>query len=229
MATGATNEKETHHMRKTIAAVLVGAAFVAGGFFAGTLGDSDLAVAQEGDTAVGPPAEGALEGRALRHRGPLRDMLQSAAEFLEMEPREVVEALADGTTLAELTEDDAGLVSAIVDAAEAAIDQAVEDGKLDAERAEEIKAELDERVETFVSTPHERGDHPRPGDRHVRGFVKQAAEVIGIDVADLVAGIQDGMSIADVAAENGMSEDTLIAELTDLAQERIAEAVTKTK
>ncbi len=217
-------------MKKTIAALLAGIAFVAGGFFAGTFGASDTAAAEEGDTAVTADAPAwSGEHRADHRRGPMIHMLESAAEFLDLEPVEVLEALADGGVLADLTDDDAGLVAAIVAAAEADIDQAVTDGRMDADRADALKDQLADRVETFITTSHERPDDRPFHDRHVRGFVKEAADVIGIDAADLVEGLADGKSIADVALENGLSESDLVDALTDAARERIEEAVNKTK
>lgn len=214
-------------MKKTIAAVLAGLAFVTGGFFAGTLTASEPAVAEEtGFVTEGPAAE--TLGHRDHRRGPVGHMLEAAAEFLDMEPEDVIAALADGTVLADLTTDDAGLVAAIVDSAVADLDQAVADGKIDSKRAEEIKAGLDDRVETFVNTPHERPDGPL-ADRHERGFIKEAADVIGIDVSELVAGLREGKSIADVAEENGMSEGNLVAHLTNEARERIEVAVNRTR
>lgn len=214
-------------MKKTIAAVLAGLAFVTGGFFAGTLTASEPAVAEEGDSVTAGPMAEAL-GRRDHRRGPVGHMLEAAAEFLDMKTEDVLAALADGTVLADLTTDDEGLVAAIVASAEADIDQAVEDGRIDEERAAEMKAGLGDRVETFVTTTHERPDGPM-SDRHVRGFINEAAEVIGIDVADLVAGLQEGKSIADVAEENGMSEGSLVAHLTNEARERIEVAVNRTR
>lgn len=213
-------------MKKTIAALLAGIAFVAGGFFAGTFGASDTAVAEEGDS---PVAAEAPARHADHRRGPFLHMVGAAADFLGMEPEAVLEELAEGGVLAELTDDLDGLVGAIVAVAEADIDQAVADGKMDADRAAELKTELPSRVETFVTTPHERPDHHPGVDRHVRGFIKEAADVIGIDVADLVAGLEDGKSIAEVAEENGVSEGNLVAHLTNAARDRIEEAVNRTK
>ncbi len=216
-------------MWKSIGAVLVGIAFVAGGFFAGGFVDIERAAAED-ETAVVEAADQQDARGPRTHRRPIVHMVEAAAEYLGLEPAEVLEALADGQVLADLTDHDAGLVAAIVEAAEADIDQAVADGRISAERAEEIKDGLTERIETFVTTPHERPDHDRPfPDRHVRGFLKEAADVIGIDVRDLVEGLAEGKSIADVAAEHGVSEGNLVAHLTNAARDRIEEAVNRTR
>lgn len=216
-------------MKKTIAATLAGLAFVAGGFFAGTLTASEPAVAEEGAVATGP-ATGETLGHRDHRRGPAGHMLEAAAEFLDMEPEDLLAALGDGTVLVDLTTDDEGLVAAVVESAMADIDQAVADGKMDPQRAEEIKDGLPERVDAFVTTSHERPDRDGTrADRHVRGFVKEAADVIGIDVSELVAGLEDGKSIVEVAEENGVSEGNLVAHLTNEARERIEVAVNRTR
>jgi polyhydroxyalkanoate synthesis regulator phasin len=53
----------------------------------------------------------------------------------------------------------AGLVGALVSAAGKAIDEAVADGRLTQERADELKSKLDERIESFVNA--EFGEHGR--------------------------------------------------------------------
>ena len=217
-------------MRKTLAGVLAGLAFVVGGFFAGTSLNSDAAVAQE-DTASEAPAEpGRFGPKADHRRGPGGHLLDFAADYLGMERDALIDYIRDGGVIAELEGADC-LTAALVTEVSSEIDQAVEDGKLDAERAEEIKDGLEERIDEFVNTVHEPRERPDGplGDRHVRGFIKEAAEVIGIDVEVLVEGLKDGKSIAEVAEENGTSEGSLVAHLTNAARERIEEAVNKTR
>lgn len=176
-------------MRKTIIATLSGIAIVAGGFFAGTLVDTDTAIAQE-DPGVEAPADERPAGdctgpRGHGPRGPLGDMVDTAAGFLGMEAEEIREALADGGTLADLTTDVDGLVAALVASAQASLDGAVEDGRIDAERAAAVSEGLEERITGFVNSPHE-----RPGRGHAErrfgGAVGEAAGGIGTGVSELV-------------------------------------------
>ncbi len=218
-------------MKRTIAAVLAGLAIVAGGFFAGTFSATDTAVAQEADAVATTPVDPAGAGPQLHgdhDRGPRGHLLEAAADYLGMDPAAVVEALANGSTLADLTTHVDGLIEAIVDSATTQIDEAVADGRMTEERAVELKDGLEEHVTTFVNSSHERPDGPL-ADRHVRGFIKEAADVIGIPVTDLVEGLANGKSIAEVAEENGMSEGSLVAHLTNAARDRIEIAVNRTR
>jgi ribosomal protein S20 len=90
--------------------------------------------------------------------------LKPAADVLGMSVDDVRAALRDGTTLAELAEQkgksEDAVVQALVKAATARIDQAVEDGRIDRERADEAKRRLTEHVKSFVS---EGFQHPKSG------------------------------------------------------------------
>lgn len=212
-------------MRKTIIATLAGIAIVAGGFFAGTLIDTDTAIAQEDPAVEAPIGERPDHRRGEGPRGPLGEMLEAAAEYLDMEPEEIKEALADGGTLADLADGDVeGLVGALMASAEEALDEAVAEGKIDAERAAEVSEGLEERITNFVTSSHERPDRPQV-DRHVRGAVQNAAEAIGIDASELADGLRSGMTVVEIAAENGVGEQELIDSLVESATERITEWV----
>ncbi|NIR34766.1 MAG: hypothetical protein GWN79_01020 [Actinobacteria bacterium] len=77
------------------------------------------------------------------------------AEILGLEPEELRDALRDGRTVEELAAEQGidieDVVDAIVDAAEARLDQAVENGRIDAERADEMLEKLEERIEAHLS------------------------------------------------------------------------------
>ena len=80
--------------------------------------------------------------------------LDAAATYLGLSEEELHEALRDGKTLAEVAEDEgksvAGLVDAMVAPAEERIDEAVEDGRLDEDRAAELKQRLEETMTELV-------------------------------------------------------------------------------
>jgi hypothetical protein len=86
--------------------------------------------------------------------GGMRLGLDTAAEELGLTEGELREQLHGGATLAEIAEEEGvdvdDLVTALVTAAEEDLAAAVEDGRLDQERAEEIAADLEDRIRTFV-------------------------------------------------------------------------------
>jgi polyhydroxyalkanoate synthesis regulator phasin len=97
--------------------------------------------------------------------------LDDAADYLGMSEEELREQLADGTTLAEVAKahDKSvdGLVDALVNATDARLDEAVEEGHLSQEQADELKKGTKERVEDFVNGDmlhfHHRWRGPAPG------------------------------------------------------------------
>ena len=95
------------------------------------------------------------------------------AEVLGLEAGELREALADGQSIAEVAEaqgvavDD--VVDAIVSATEERLADAVENGRIDEERAEEILSDAAERAEDMVNGELELGRRG-PGRRGPGGF-----------------------------------------------------------
>ena len=109
-----------------------------------------------------PPSARPVSGRGGHHGGE-RLGLETAAEALGMTEDELRTALEpDGTSLADVAEDQGvdvvTLVDALVQAQQDRIAQAVEDGRLTQEEADERLADLEERVTERVNS-----DAPGPG------------------------------------------------------------------
>ncbi|WP_052436736.1 hypothetical protein [Georgenia sp. SUBG003] len=122
-----------------------------------TEGQAD-AVAQalgESEALRGPHGHGPMGGASLT----------AAAETLGLTEEELRDALADGSSLADVAETNgvttAELVDALVAAAQEEIDAAVADGRLDQDRADEMTADLEERITAMVD-----GDLPGPMGGH---------------------------------------------------------------
>ena len=99
-----------------------------------------------------------------------RPGLEAAAETLNLTEDELRSALRDGSSLADIAEEQGvaveDLVDALVAAAEERLAEAVDNGRITQERADEIAATLPERVAEAV----ERTWEPRgPGHRGHRG------------------------------------------------------------
>jgi hypothetical protein len=190
--------------------------------------DSDGAVAV---TAFAEPADDS-GNRTVSLRGDVRARGSEVAEFLGLTPEELREQISGGATLAEVAEslgvNPQSLVDYMVDEATAKVQEQVANGRIDQERADQLIANLSQRINTFVfEGPQERpdgGEYRRP-HRGPRQVIGTAAEVIGIEPADLVAALQDGQTIADVAAANGSSGDAVVAAIVANADEKLQEAV----
>ncbi|HSI98364.1 MAG TPA: hypothetical protein VK926_08375 [Gaiellaceae bacterium] len=81
--------------------------------------------------------------------------LDAAATYLGLSEADLRERLADGKTLAEIAADEGksvnGLVDALVASAEKKIDDAVAAGRITAERAAELKGNLEKRMTELVN------------------------------------------------------------------------------
>ena len=81
--------------------------------------------------------------------------LGTVADVLGVEPSALVEQLRAGETIADIAGDQTqAVIDALVAEASAKIDDAVANGRLDADRAAERKAELPAKAEAFVNTEH---------------------------------------------------------------------------
>jgi lipoate-protein ligase A len=220
--------------RTWITAAAVSAALAGGGIAGAALGSPVLAGAQEDPTTttvVDDDGEAAAcEGFHIgRHAGFLAD-LDVAAEALGIPEDDLREALRDGQTIAEVAEaqdvDPQAVIDALVADATARIDEAVADGDLDADEAEEIKADLPERITDLVNGE---GFPVGPGFRHGRGFahldLDVAAEALGISEDDLRDALRDGQTIAEVAEAQDVDPQAVIDALVADATTRIDEAV----
>ncbi len=97
------------------------------------------------------------------------------------------------------------------------IDQAVADGKLDEDEA----ADLKERIENADDVKCPGFPGPRPHKPLLRGLHwlgENAAEILGLDVDELKEKVADGMSLAEIADEQGISEDDLKSKLLESAK-----------
>jgi len=130
------------------------------------------------DSGDGLPLFGGIRpgGHGLGHTGPFGN-LDNAAAYLGLTEAELRDQLAD-KTLAEIAKDREksvdGLVQVLATAAEKRIDEAVADGRLTEEQANELKSELDDRIEALVNGEHRghgHGFHPGfgPGSISPRG------------------------------------------------------------
>jgi hypothetical protein len=137
------------------------------GALAGLVSDGSITQEQADEVAT-TLDEAGIGGRGHHGGGP---DLAAAATALGMSEDELRTALeAEGTTLADVAEEQGvavdDLVAALVTAQEERIAQAVEDGRLTQEEADERLADLEERVTERVNTavpPHGGGHRGGPG------------------------------------------------------------------
>lgn len=175
--------------------------------------------------------------------------------LLGMTEDQIEADLESGKTLAEIATANGVEPQAVIDLltteAEALINEALSEGEIDQAEADEIRTELLPMIGTFVNdglqglmSELERehyGDwadrDPRGGHHHDHDWrggddgmgqmaeLSAIAEAAGTDTAGLMAGIQGGQSLADIARSNGANPQAVTDLLISQANARIDAAV----
>lgn len=103
------------------------------------------------------------------------------------------------------------------------VDEKLANGDITQEQADAIK----ERIESGENVPFPFFfGGPHPGIRMEIGLVDSAAEVLGMDVSDLLTELRDDKSLNDVAAEKGLSADDFKTQLLDNMKAKLDQKVT---
>jgi polyhydroxyalkanoate synthesis regulator phasin len=169
--------------------------------------------------------------------------LDAAAEAIGVSTSELARALGDGRTIAEVADAHdvaaADVVDAVVAAEQDRLDQLIADGRLTQEQADELSADLEERVTElvngdlapfpivgppgFVGAPGLLG--PPGAGLFLDGPIEIAAETIGIEADELLSAIRDGDTIADVARAHDVAVWEVVQAIVSSMQERLDQAV----
>jgi hypothetical protein len=146
-------------------------------------------------------AGGAIAATQLNPKQESQAVVNDAAEQLGVEPSELREALEDALANR--------------------VDKAVEAGRL----TEEQGAELKERIESG-DVPLVGLGGPGFGHRvHHVGDLDAAASYLGMTEANLMAALEGGKTLAQIAEDRGKSVDGLVNALVDEAEAELAAAV----
>src|SRR5688572_25205015 len=175
--------------RKLLGAAAFSLALAGGGAAGAILGTPNLTLAQDSD-ATDETTEASPDG----FRGPRGHGLQleAAAGAIGITEEELLTALQDGQSIAQVAEANDVDVQTVIDAMVAAA----------TERLEAAIEELPDRMAEVV----EREGLPDRGPGHRHGHfgagLDAAAEAIGIESDELRAALRDGSTIAEVAEAN---------------------------
>jgi polyhydroxyalkanoate synthesis regulator phasin len=174
---------------------------IAGAIVAGTLLTASFVGAQDGAATPTPSAEATPEAQRR-----LDAFLQKVADRL-------------GVSVDSLKQ-------AFKDAAKETIDELVAQGELDPDKAENLKARIDEGDGLFPFGrfgPKFGGWFAHP--RIAFGVLDSAADAIGITRGELMDELRDGKSLAQVAQEHNVSVDDLKNAMLQDAKAKLDEAV----
>jgi len=180
----------------------------AGALLLGTAGADTSAPAMVASTPAVSP------GRC----GPV---LAAVVEAIGIPAEDLRAALASGQTLAQLAEangvDPQVVTDAIVETGTVRIDQQAARSAITPDQAANRKAHLPERAADYVNDPID----PNRRQFSRRIVMARAARTIGVPTTELVAALDQGQSIADVATANGVDPEVVIDELVEHSTERI--------
>ena len=168
--------------------------------------------------------------------GQARDMFdggrfEKLAEIVGTDADGLEAALSDGQTLAEIAEangiDQQTVIGSLTAALDTELDEAVANGDLTEEEAADIRADVVERITTFVEEGEPAGERGWGRDRDDdRGEqMEELAEIIGTDADSLRTALQDGQTLAQIAESNGVDPQAVEDAVVDRINEWIDQAV----
>ena len=142
-------------MKKLIATITAAGLLSLGG--AGIAAAADNGGTNSNDPpTTQPQAKGKHQGQFRKvRRQAIRAGVEAAAKTIGVEPKELVKAVRGGQTIAQVAQskgvDPKDVVTAIVNALDAKVDQAVADGKIPEARATKLKARIPALGDRFVN------------------------------------------------------------------------------
>ena len=138
---------------------------------------------REARSEAGPRERFGNRGRFQRNRFPGAEILQG----LGLNGEAIREGISEGLTLGEIAEANGSsaeeLTQALTEQANSRIDQALENGRIDTERAEELRLEIAERVDGLVNGEVQIPHRGRRGHLHER-FGGERPGVLGSGTGD---------------------------------------------
>ncbi|WP_282941654.1 DUF2680 domain-containing protein [Paenibacillus sp. RC67] len=150
-----------------------------------------------------------------RHSLPI---LEEAAAILNMDKATLSASLKE-KSLVELAKEkgisEADLIDKLKTMRSKKIDEAVKAGKLTAEQAEKMKANMEKHLKFMVN--HKGGFwHGKHGMRHkMLPAPDKLASIIGISEDQLKTQLKEGKSLVEIAAAKGIGKDQLVTKIKD--------------
>jgi ATP-dependent Clp protease ATP-binding subunit ClpA len=168
-------------------------------------------------------------GPEMRRRA--RPNLDTLSEVLGVDSETLGEALKGGQSIADLAAENNvsidTVTQAMLDEQTERIAAALDEGRIDQERADAMTERLTDNIDAIVNGELRpgRGDMGRGGMRRGGPNLDTLSEVLGVDADTLGEALKGGQSIADLAAENNVSIDTVTQAMLDEQAARVAAAL----
>lgn len=160
-----------------------------------------------------------------------RALVIAVTEATEMEPAEIMQAVRDGSTLADIIGESGSTVDDVVaramTIATERVTKWVENDRITQAEADELLSNLESTFTDILNGEfrpmpplRERGDRTRG-----LGILRKIAEDTGLTAQELIPQLRDGASPAEILTENGVDVDAFVDALLVGTEERLADAV----
>ncbi|WP_134703518.1 hypothetical protein [Ammoniphilus sp. YIM 78166] len=164
------------------------------------------------------------------HKAHIQDN-QELLRLLKMDGATLHQELKAGKSLTDIAAaqgvEKQKVIDLLLNEASSRIDEAVKEGKITQEQANEKKAYLGEHIPKHVEQKGWLG-HKGKGHKHKgHHYIEDTATLLGMKVDELRAKLKEGKSLVEIAAEKGISKEELIEKLSQKHKERLAEMVEK--
>lgn len=178
---------------------------------------------------------GMLHERGWRLDGTTREVVSAVVEATGLNAAEVVQALREGSTLADLITANGGDVNAVtaevVTILTARVEEALANGRITQERADAMIANIETHVSAVINGEAGFGGVLR--ERFLMGLrpdrmalIESAMEATGLTRGQILGQLIDGAALGSIITENGGDVDAVIASAVASAAERLNQAVT---
>ena len=173
--------------------------------------------------AVSSQGDFVKKGGMRGHHGNHKALL----EFLQIDAEALKAARQEGKTLAAIAQEkgisEQQLKDFMIKQMTQRIDEGVKNGRIPADKAEQMKANMDQRVTDMIN-----GKHPMGGKmmmKHAPFKDSQLLELLNIDEDTLKSELKAGKSLVEIAKERGVSEQQLKEHMIKQMTQRIDEGV----
>jgi hypothetical protein len=176
--------------------------------------------------------DGGMMERGQFLGGPVQGLVGVAAEITGLSEDEVLTALEEGQTIAEIAEargvDQQKIVEAAIAEAESRLQEALDNDRLTEEQMTQMLERLAEDIPERLEQPWQPGGPMGDFGQFGEGFrtmYDDVAEALGLAPEDLFAQLHDGKTLAEIAEEGGVEIEAVRDALADARAEAGRQAI----
>jgi polyhydroxyalkanoate synthesis regulator phasin len=184
-----------------------------------------------------PPRSDNNGGPDNRQNDPLTGaFMETFVEQTGLEPALIMEQLRDSATIGDLLAanniDANAFAAAVVAKMETQLGEAVTNGRITQEQADQLLATLGERVTMIIEngfpSPQRQGDNEKSMREQTFGIVYRALlEQTGLEAEAIGQQLRDGATLGDILASAGIDEATFVAGVVAQMEEGLGDQITQ--